>query len=215
MSSLWPDDLALSVTFLPESRSTLAVVFGCNESQRRQFEGRLAIAPPKTLTHPLLIPGIFTELERKRLSERMEDTLDSFTLRTSPTSDSPNENSVALNMSEEQMGEYLQLCYQSQSLAKEFKSVKRQLAKMVQFCDEFDAVMCKSFRCAEESHTALNHEERENIMDTNEMIKRRTLEIMDEYDDKIDECDMVLENMSITMQTVSFLGLFIHKRYVY
>ncbi len=35
------------------------------------------------------------------------------------------------------------------------------------------------------------------------MIRRRILEIMDEYDDRIDECVMVVENMFITMQTVS------------
>lgn len=206
MSSLWPDDLALSVTFFPESNSTLAIVYGCNERQLKQFLGRLAMASPAARSHPLLLPGIFAELERKRLSERVEDTLDRFTLGTDAVSTSADGSSGTLNMTEEQMGEYLQLCYESQSLAKEFKAVKRQLAKMVRLCDDIDDTTThhQSVLSTMDSQTTLNNDKwEEESTNMSEIFKSRILEIMDEYDDKIDECNNVLGNMSITMQTVS------------
>ncbi|KAK9791305.1 hypothetical protein SCARD494_07847 [Seiridium cardinale] len=205
MSSLWPNDLALSTTFFPDSDFTCAMVFGCDASQRRQLMARLAKAPFEALGHPLLLPGIFAELERKRLSERVEDTLDRFTLRTSSVSDLPDHNFGMLDMNEEQMGEYLQLCYQSQSLAKELKTVKRQLAKMVQFCNDFNPSSSsknQSVLRTMDSGVVLDDEDGEDVMNVNRMLKERILEIMGEYDDMIEECDMVVDNMSITMQTV-------------
>ncbi|KAK6070265.1 hypothetical protein SCUP515_08485 [Seiridium cupressi] len=182
------------------------MVFGCDASQRRQFMARLAKAPSEALGHPLSLPGIFAELERKRLSERVEDTLDRFTLRTSSVSDLPDQNFGMLDMNEEQMGEYLQLCYQSQSLAKEFKTVKRQLAKMVQFCNDFNPSSSsknQSVLRTMDSGVVLDDEDGEDVMNVNRMLKERILEIMGEYDDKIEECDMVVDNMSITMQTTA------------
>ncbi|KAH8896755.1 hypothetical protein GQ53DRAFT_803594 [Thozetella sp. PMI_491] len=202
MSSLWPDDLALSVTYFLESSLTLAVVFGCNATQRKQIEGRLRVASSAALTHPLLLPGIFAELERKRLSEQVEDILDRFTLRTSSASVTSDEKLGTLDMSEEQMAEYLQLCYRSQSLAKEFKAVKRQLSKMVQFCDSFGATGHSSLLLAKDPQATLTNDHGDEMAGINDMIRRRILEIMDEYDARIDECVMVVENMSITMQTV-------------
>ncbi|KAK9425573.1 hypothetical protein SUNI508_02934 [Seiridium unicorne] len=182
------------------------MVFGCDASQRRQFMARLAKAPSEALGHPLLLPGIFAELERKRLSERVEDTLDRFTLRTSSVSDLPDQNFGMLDMNEEQMGEYLQLCYQSQSLAKELKTVKRQLAKMVQFCNDFNPSSSsknQSVLHTMDSGVVLDDEDGEDVINVNRMLKERILEIMGEYDDKIEECDMVVDNMSITMQTIA------------
>ncbi|KAI1864776.1 hypothetical protein JX265_008500 [Neoarthrinium moseri] len=181
------------------------MVFGCSASQRRQFEARLAKASSASLAHPLLIPGIFAELERKRLSERVEDTLDRFTLRTNSVSDSPDRDLVMLDMNEEQMSDYLQLCYESQSLAKELKIVKRQLAKMVQFCDDFkpsSSAKHQTVLRSVDQEEILANENSIDVINVNKMLKARILEIMDEYDDKIEECNMIMDNMSITMQTV-------------
>ncbi|KAH7120344.1 hypothetical protein B0J13DRAFT_567837 [Dactylonectria estremocensis] len=197
-SSAWSDDLAMALTHDPKTRTTFAIVFGCNEMHRRQIGARITAVTPAALAHPALLPGILAELERKRLTGLVEDTLDRFTLRAGGTSTVVDGQVSRLHMSEAQMGEYLELCYESQNLAKECKSVKRQLSKMTQFCDH------TSTWTADSPKDELSEAEspQRGLADFGNRIKKRTLEIMDEYDNKIDECGMVLDNTSITMQTI-------------
>ncbi|KAL5083967.1 hypothetical protein Trisim1_000702 [Trichoderma cf. simile WF8] len=71
----WDDDMALSVTFFPDTLSTNAIWFGCNLKKRpvsghdltdsviitdklRQFDG--------AIFHPMMLPTIFAEFERDR-----------------------------------------------------------------------------------------------------------------------------------------------------
>ncbi|KAL6689734.1 hypothetical protein J3F84DRAFT_391494 [Trichoderma pleuroticola] len=71
----WEDDMALSVTFFPDTLSTNAIWFGCNLKERsinghdltdsviitsrlRQFDGEIF--------HPMMLPAIFAEFERDR-----------------------------------------------------------------------------------------------------------------------------------------------------
>ncbi|KAH6999508.1 hypothetical protein EDB80DRAFT_687619 [Ilyonectria destructans] len=200
-SSAWSDDVAMALTHSPQTKTTFAIVFGCSEMQRRQIEGRLKSVTPMALAHPMLLPGILAELERKRLTGLVEYTLDRFTLRAGGTSTIADGHVGTLHMSEEQMGEYLELCYESQNLAKEFKSVKRQLSKMMQSCDvPYPAVSCPDTR---DGGSIAAETIQDALADVGTRIKKRTLEIIDEYDNKIDECGMVLDNTSITMQTVS------------
>ncbi|KAF7557368.1 hypothetical protein G7Z17_g684 [Cylindrodendrum hubeiense] len=206
-SSAWSDDVAMALTHSPQTSTTFAIIFGCNEMQRRQIEGRVRAVTPMALAHPGLLPGILAELERKRLTELVEYTLDRFTLRAGGTSTGASEHVDTLHMSEQQMGEYLELCYESQNLAKEFKAVKRQLSKMTQFCDDI------SFPglCPRITHDEMITTEtiQEGLANIGTKIKKRTIEIMDEYDNKIDECGMVMDNTSITMQTAIFsMGIF-------
>ncbi|KPM35896.1 hypothetical protein AK830_g10665 [Neonectria ditissima] len=191
----------MALTHNPQTGTTFAIVFGCNPVQKRQIERRVANATQAALTHPLLLPGILAELERKRLGELLEVTLDRFTLRASGTSRLANTHAGTLHMSEEQMREYLELCYESQNLAKEFKRVKRQLANMVQSCEDMRAFM--SGRRAKRGDAMLSKPELAALQNIGVKIKVRTLEIIDDYDNRIDECGMVLDNTSITMQTVS------------
>ncbi|KAH7153549.1 hypothetical protein EDB81DRAFT_456648 [Dactylonectria macrodidyma] len=188
----------MALTHDPESCTTFAIVFGCNEIHRKQIEARIAAVIPMALAHPALLPGILAELERKRLTGLVEDTLDRFTLRAGGTSTVVDGHVSRLYKSEAQMGEYLELCYESQNLAKECKSVKRQLSKMTQFCGNASTWVADTPR---DELSKVEFPQR-GLTDVGNMIKKRTLEIMDEYDNKIDECGMVLENTSITMQTI-------------
>jgi hypothetical protein len=71
----WPDDMALSVTFFPNTMKTNAIWFGCDLEQRfihghkltdsaiitsklREFDGQVF--------HPMMLPTIFAEFERDR-----------------------------------------------------------------------------------------------------------------------------------------------------
>lgn len=71
----WEDDMALSVTFFPDTLTTNAIWFGCNFEERsisghnltdsviitsrlREFDGEVF--------HPMMLPTIFAEFERDR-----------------------------------------------------------------------------------------------------------------------------------------------------
>ncbi|KAK1510611.1 hypothetical protein CTAM01_01184 [Colletotrichum tamarilloi] len=73
-SMAWDGDLALSVTHLSKTGSTNAIVFGTTAEIEDEIIDRLYCSS-SALSHPFLLPGIFTELERERQLKRLvEDT---------------------------------------------------------------------------------------------------------------------------------------------
>ncbi|KAH7136283.1 hypothetical protein EDB81DRAFT_902039, partial [Dactylonectria macrodidyma] len=80
----WPQDMALSVTFLPDSLTTRAVLFGCDlKTPDRDDEsmtlgdiiiGELSRSDSPVL-HPMLLPAIFADIERDRQIELVREKL--------------------------------------------------------------------------------------------------------------------------------------------
>jgi hypothetical protein len=64
-SNAWDDDLALSATHFPKSRLTLAIVYGTTIAMEKDIISRLDLVRQEVM-HPLLLPGLFSELERTR-----------------------------------------------------------------------------------------------------------------------------------------------------
>ncbi|KAL6906595.1 hypothetical protein GGI43DRAFT_395250 [Trichoderma evansii] len=71
----WEDDMALSVTFIPDTLTTNAIWFGCNLMERNIHGHQLtdsAIITNKLrnfdgeVFHPMMLPTIFAEFERER-----------------------------------------------------------------------------------------------------------------------------------------------------
>lgn len=81
MSSYLPNDLAVSVTYIPHSEMTYAIVYGCNEAQITAIEKRVQSAGDNS-RHPMLMIGIFAELERERLVAHVDKLLDQFAMRS-------------------------------------------------------------------------------------------------------------------------------------
>ena len=71
MSHSWPHDLALSATHLYDIGLTVAVIYGCNDKQTKNIVHRLQNSG-EAVRYPLLIAGIFAELERERLLDSVE-----------------------------------------------------------------------------------------------------------------------------------------------
>ncbi|KAK4119078.1 hypothetical protein N657DRAFT_650634 [Parathielavia appendiculata] len=74
-SNEWKDDMALAVTHFPKQRLTFALLFGASEDQERSVLARLGRAGPDT-AHPMLLPGILVELERKRQMDIADEMID-------------------------------------------------------------------------------------------------------------------------------------------
>jgi hypothetical protein len=73
-------DLALSVTYFPHCGMTYAILFGCPLTTEQEIIKRLSFASMEA-QHPLLVPGIFAELERSRHVGLVEKTIDELELK--------------------------------------------------------------------------------------------------------------------------------------
>jgi len=183
-SAALPDDIALSATYIPASNNSYAVFYGCNERQTRDIVTSLRSAP-NGVDHPLLCVGILTELERKRLVNLGEDLLDKFTVNSDIL------ENYSWKLSTLKMQESLAICIRSHSLKDQIRSVKRQLVRVL---DELDRLG------REEWLSPL-------ALDIGILVKQKIVDTLDEFEDKIDECNMMAENLSLAMQTVSRLRI--------
>jgi hypothetical protein len=68
-------DLALTATYFPHCGLTYAILFGCPVEVEEEILKRLSFATAEA-SHPLLMPGIFAELERTRHIHVVEATID-------------------------------------------------------------------------------------------------------------------------------------------
>jgi hypothetical protein len=73
-------DLALTATYFPHTGLTFAILFGCPLSAEEEIVRRLSFATAEA-AHPLLLPGIFAELERNRHLPLVEATIDELETR--------------------------------------------------------------------------------------------------------------------------------------
>ncbi|KAF2465717.1 uncharacterized protein BDR25DRAFT_306502 [Lindgomyces ingoldianus] len=173
-SSLFPGDLAVSSVFLAKSELTLAVIYGCSERQKQEIIRRLENVD-LSYNHPLLPSGLVVELERIRLADRVDDLLDRFVLKASSSQE------LDLDMDKKRMAAFLKLCYESRDLINQIHAEKRQLTAI--------------------SKRTTFLKSRKHLQAAGRQIRARLSEICSEYDDKLGECNMVIENTSLTMQT--------------
>lgn len=68
-------DLALTATYFPHCNLTFAIAFGCSLLVEEDIIRRLSLAMPEA-AHPLLMSGIFVEIERARHIQLVEATVD-------------------------------------------------------------------------------------------------------------------------------------------
>ncbi|KAF7547218.1 hypothetical protein G7Z17_g7895 [Cylindrodendrum hubeiense] len=73
-SNAWETDLALSETYFPESSLTFAILYGCTASIEKDIIERLSFVREEA-THPVLMPGIFAELERSRHRKLVQSSI--------------------------------------------------------------------------------------------------------------------------------------------
>jgi hypothetical protein len=205
MSHSWPDDLALSATYLYDIGLTVAVIYGCNDKQTKNIVRRLQNSG-EAVSYPLLIVGIFTELERERLLDSVEELVDRFLLRTEALSSKTRSWRQILNCQGENIGDLLQLYNDSRNLAKGLGDVKAQLLKLLEHIQELESFPRPNNHCVEfENQVPEIDQQRRKIKQTGSRMHERLLEISEEYDRKIDDCKMVMEDLTVTTQLVCVL----------
>lgn len=79
-SNAWERDLALTATYFPSFGVTFATVFGCCVSTEDDIMRRLSSSAEEAM-HPLILPGILTEVERIKHIHLVETTIDELEAR--------------------------------------------------------------------------------------------------------------------------------------
>ncbi|KAI0892815.1 hypothetical protein F4806DRAFT_224156 [Annulohypoxylon nitens] len=181
MSSSLPGDLALSLTYVPSKDTTFAVVYGCHKDQIDDIEKRIEGAGDK-IKYPLLLVGLLVELERERTLAEAEKLVDAFTLRSDYFDSESTE--IAADISNEQTQKYVSLCFKARFLMDHIKAVEHQLSKLVVDLDKFN-----------------KNKNTRRFNRSGKLMKKRVKDIIDEYNVKINECQMIIEETSLATQT--------------
>ncbi|KAI0550436.1 hypothetical protein F4679DRAFT_542373 [Xylaria curta] len=191
----WPGDLALSMTYFTLRKVAYGVLYGCDAEMKEAILARLHNSEDSS-SHPLLLIGIFTELERKRQLNLVRDGLD--TLQNTilnlsrQTSDSRNLEGNRKLSTTHAIDPWLDIHHLKNSL----ESWKEQLAKIVAHIDELSETWFNFVPSDSDDERA----EKCQVREVGKRIKERLLEIVCDYDAKIRECVMIMEGMNLATQ---------------
>lgn len=219
-SNAWEIDMALTATHFPRYGLTFAIIFGCPLSIEAEIIQRVSKAN-KGASHPLVLPGIFAELERSRhvaVVERMIDQLESriYELDFASHSNSPLGASKRDQIHRDKREDFLDTSYLKNGLI----SWRNQLHKMVRHCSSLDGHNIQDEQpvstppeTGELSPFLPRHEHLSSVKDasmssecshqlrkTGSKIQDRLEHIIEEYDDKIRDCTMRLDGMAMATQ---------------
>ncbi|KAF4818605.1 hypothetical protein CGCSCA4_v012596 [Colletotrichum siamense] len=143
---------------------------------------------------------IFVELERKRLLDAVDQLVDEFTLNSDQLESKPwNIDPKADEDGQKTQKAYLNVCLRSRNLVDHIQASKRQLSK---FLDEMDEVADELRSLGPEDGWTESPAMKTKLGKIGRDMRKRVQDIIREYDDKIDECNKVVCNTSLAMQTV-------------
>jgi len=131
---------------------------------------------------------MLAELERVKLSKMVEKQLEQFTLRAYADS----ESGLGLNIDKAKLTGFLQLCWESRDLINQIRATATQITKTAARTPKLGGPLSR------------HHGETDNndVELAGEQIRIRLDEIACELQDKSQECQLIIDNMSLTMQTV-------------
>ncbi len=198
----WETDLALTATYFPHCGLTYAILFGCPVAIEEDIIKRLCSASSEA-THPLVMPGIFAELERNRHVHVVEKTISHLETQIlelefqQADMDGPPDRD-AENRNYQKREAWLDTAYLRNGLI----NWKTQLGKMAEHMDELQGNVFKDLGHSDTKR----HEFNSHMRRTGGKIKARILELSEEYDEKIRDCTMRVDGMAMATQWVGRPG---------
>lgn len=206
-SENWENDLALSVTYSLEHRSTQAVLYGCDDGTRDKIHQRLSRSAC-AVHHPLTLPLIFAEIERDRLFGQVDPLVTKLVEKAlSISKPSAFTESLQKNFQssttgghpakEESPEELMQMWLKVSALRRGLEAWKAQLLKMQSHCRTL-----KFEGPSPGNHTQSQIDELQDLAETGERIEQRLVELIGEFDEKIEECVTVTDGMVLATQLV-------------
>lgn len=218
--------MALTATHFPQYGLTFAILFGCPLSIEAEVIQRLSKARAGA-SHPLVLPGIFAELERRRHVAIVERVIDQVESRIYELDFASNSTAALVDQKRDQTHlekreDFLDFSYLRNGLI----SWKNQLQKMVRHGSSLDGHSIQdreliptcpvhvelqtilprhqSLSSVDIASTARASERSHQLRKMNRKILERLEHIIEEYDDKIRDCTMRLDGMAMSTQWVCF-----------
>lgn len=191
----------MSVTYVPSTSSSYAVVFGCSKDVIDDISGMLSRAGT-SICHPLLLPRLLVELERVRhyklvaagLTQRRQFVTDLLKNKTYDwQSRSENEEDESTSRSVEL---WMRIC----RMRNKITSWERQLLKMADTMDELSGTEFAKIVPRDPGNTDAKF--RRKMHEEGAFFRDRIRFIATEYEDKISDCAMIMEGMSMATQMV-------------
>ncbi|KAK1471150.1 hypothetical protein CTAM01_16648 [Colletotrichum tamarilloi] len=202
-SNTWADDMALTATYFPHSHLTFAILFGCTADVEKNVFNRLSRAKDR-VCHPMILPGIFAEIERDRMIKVVEKTVDDiegaiFDLGTgNPIEGDTLQEENRINTRRSRRTAWLNTTYLRNSL----RMWQVQLRKMVDHVAQplgFDHN--PPYNENEKSGDNEPRDQKNGCMKTTgTMISDRLNVLIEEFEDRIQDCTMSVEGMTIATQ---------------
>ncbi|KAI0009020.1 hypothetical protein F4779DRAFT_405981 [Xylariaceae sp. FL0662B] len=187
------DDIVMSVTCFTDKPTTYAVMYGCTKDTMDQAGDWLMIYK-KSAFHPLMLPMIFVELERKRLLNLLEKKDSDLRQRILDM-----ENKLGIQKKKpdnakkqsptEKDCEAINLWIDVSTLKNGIESLKAQLVFMIEHSRALPEIICKPDK--DGAHQC--HSECE----ANLMIQSRLEEMIAELDGKARSCEALLGAMTL------------------
>lgn len=200
--------MALSVTYSHENKSTKAVLYGCTESTRDAIIRRLNKCN-YVVYHPLAVPALFCDIERKRqfglvgpITKKLSDRALKIAKPLRPGSPSlrfTRGNSTTSTQgaeAEEEPEDLMALWLEASDLKRGLQTWKHELRKLIAHADEL--AQDDLPRGSEGSEDL----EQRLFRDAGERIRQRLLELDGEYDQKIRQCTDIIDGMVLAAQLV-------------
>lgn len=201
--------MALTATYFPQSQLTFAVLFGCTAEVERNVVNRLSRAKDNT-SFPLILPGIFAELERDRMAKVVADTVDAiegaiFELGTgNPIEGEEVQEEDKIDMRHSRRSAWLNTTF----LRNNLRAWKEQLRKMADHVAELSSLhkgQLTDRNCGQPKDDEQQEASKLAMDRTGLMIHDRLHDLIEDLEDRIQECTMSVEGMTIATQWVSQL----------
>ncbi|KAI1214228.1 uncharacterized protein F4807DRAFT_407124, partial [Annulohypoxylon truncatum] len=200
-SNAWDLDLALTVTHFPRFNSTYAVLFGSSISTEKEVIRRLKYSGVEA-SYPMLLPGIFAELERDRHFMIFEKHMNNIEEEISELDYQPSAEQQIKATNDEsrrktKKSQWLDTLYLKNGLI----SWNAQLSKMASHTDELRNILIKPNEGEDWIKEDVECElQRRNMRSIGDKVNDRLLIIIEEYEEKIRECTMRIDGMMVATQ---------------
>ncbi|KAI8632766.1 hypothetical protein F5Y19DRAFT_462579 [Xylariaceae sp. FL1651] len=185
----------MSMTYFPLRNATYSVLYGCDAETKQAVLARLHNSED-AVCHPLLLIGIFAELERKRQLCLVRDGLDTLHNTIINLSRPAGDLKKVIVENQPLVTDAIDRWLEIHNLKNALESWKEQLAKIVAHTDE----LSETWFNFEPSDSEDERTKQCQMREIGQRIKERILEIVCDYDAKIRECVMIMEGMNLATQ---------------
>jgi hypothetical protein len=187
--------MAMSLTFHPPSGQTYAIIYGSNKETATEFTTRPHPAYcGSAFEHPLLLAGIFAEIQRTKHREVIDDAvikLNEYMLNMDFAFGKPENDEKGPKTA---MGRWMDVANYKTML----ETWKVQLGKMVKAVDELSTTVFGG---------DVYPGDKEQMKKEGNRIKERLEDIIADYDELQGTCSWVLDGTTLANGMVSFLNL--------